>query len=217
MKLVAGLGNPGKQYEATRHNAGFMVVERLARSWGVSPRLEPSFEAMVAEARVGTEKVLLVQPVTFMNLSGRSVQKLLHFYKLTPDDLLVVYDDFAIELGQVRVRTTGSAGGHNGISSLIQCLGTQAFPRVRVGIGPMPPRWSTTDFVLAKFAREDQALLEEGLVKASEAVELALRSGFTEAMQRFNRTQTPEPPPKPTRLKPAAPSGGEAPEPGPVA
>ncbi len=191
MKVVVGLGNPGKQYEETRHNAGFMVVERLARSWGVEGKPESRFEAMVGEGRVGTEKVILVEPLTYMNLSGRAIQKVLHFYKLTPDDLLVVYDDFAIALGQVRVRTSGSAGGHNGISSIIQSLNTQSFPRIRVGVGPLPPGASTTKFVLDKFSKADGPLLEQGLDAAAGAVELAIRDGFTAAMQKYNQTQAP--------------------------
>ncbi|HEY9857431.1 MAG TPA: aminoacyl-tRNA hydrolase [Stenomitos sp.] len=191
MKVVVGLGNPGKQYEETRHNAGFMVVERLAREWGVEGKHESRFEAMVGEGRVGSEKVILVEPITYMNLSGRSVQKVLHFYKLTPDDLLVVYDDFAIALGQVRVRTSGSAGGHNGISSIIQSLNTQSFPRVRVGVGPLPPGASTTKFVLDKFSKAEAPLLEQGLEAAMGAVELAIKESFTSAMQKYNQTQAP--------------------------
>jgi PTH1 family peptidyl-tRNA hydrolase len=189
MKVIVGLGNPGPEYEHTRHNAGFMVVERLARELGVSGRNEGKFEAIVGEGRLGSEKVLLVQPLTFMNLSGRSLQKVLHFYKLTPDDLIVVYDDIAIDLGTVRVRTSGSAGGHNGLASINSCLGTQAFPRVRVGIGPMPPRYRLTDFVLGKFGASEQELLEQGISAGLEAVQVAVRDGFTAAMQRFNRTQ----------------------------
>lgn len=191
MKVVVGLGNPGKQYEETRHNAGYMVVERLAKAWGVDGKHESRFEAMVGEGRFGTEKVLLVEPLTYMNLSGRAIQKVLHFYKLTPDDLLVVYDDFAIALGQVRVRTSGSAGGHNGISSIIQSLNTQAFPRVRVGVGPLPPGSSTTKFVLDRFSKAEQPELEQGLEAACGAVELALKESFTAAMQKYNQTQAP--------------------------
>lgn len=202
MKVVVGLGNPGKQYEGTRHNAGFMVVERLSRAWGVKGKLDTRFEALVGEGHFGSEKVLLVEPLTFMNLSGRAVQKILHFYKLTPDDLLVVYDDFAIALGTVRIRTSGSAGGHNGLQSLVSCLATQAFPRIRVGIGPMPPRWAMTDFVLGKFSKEEGPDLERGLDQACEAVEVALKVSLQEAMQRFNRTQTPEPAAAPEQRAP---------------
>ena len=188
MKVIVGLGNPGKQYEETRHNAGFMVIERLAKAWGAEARLESKFEALVAEAHFGGQKVILVEPLTYMNLSGRAVQKILQFYKLTADDLLVVYDDFALPLGAIRIRIQGSAGGHNGISSIIQCLGTQIFSRLRVGVGPLPPRWSTKDFVLSRFAPSERDTLDQGLNDAVIAVETALTKGYSEAMNRFNAT-----------------------------
>ncbi|MNR80374.1 Peptidyl-tRNA hydrolase [compost metagenome] len=188
MKVIVGLGNPGKQYEETRHNAGFMVIERLAKAWGAEARLESKFEALVAEAHFGGQKVILVEPLTYMNLSGRAIQKVLQFYKLTPDDLLVVYDDFALPLGSIRIRIQGSAGGHNGISSIIQCLGTQIFARLRVGVGPLPPRWSTKDFVLSRFGPAERDDLDQGLNDAVIAVESALTKGYSEAMNRFNVT-----------------------------
>lgn len=188
MKVIVGLGNPGKQYEETRHNAGFMVIERLAKAWGAEARHEPKFEALVAEAHHAGQKVLLVEPLTFMNLSGRSIQKILQFYKLTADDLLVIYDDFALPLGSIRIRIQGSAGGHNGISSTIQCLGTPIFARIRVGVGPLPPRWSTKDFVLSRFGADERDTLDQGLNDAVIAVETALAKGYSEAMNRFNAT-----------------------------
>lgn len=188
MKIIVGLGNPGKQYEETRHNAGFMVIERLAKIWGAAPRHESKFEALVAEAHFGGQKVLLVQPMTYMNLSGRSIQKILQFYKRTADDLLVIYDDFALPLGSLRIRIQGSAGGHNGISSIIQCLGTQIFARLRVGVGPLPPKWSTKDFVLSRFAPGERDALDQALNDAVLAVETALSQGYSEAMNRFNAT-----------------------------
>lgn len=188
MKVIVGLGNPGKQYEETRHNAGFMVIERLAKAWGAQARLESKFEALVAETHFAGQKVLLVEPLTYMNLSGRSVQKILQFYKLTADDLLVIYDDFALPLGSIRIRIQGSAGGHNGISSLIQCLGTPIFARLRVGVGPLPPRWSTKDFVLSRFGADERDALDQGLNDAVIAVESALSKGYSETMNRFNAT-----------------------------
>ncbi len=188
MKVIVGLGNPGKQYEETRHNAGFMVVERLAKAWGAEPRLESKFEALVAETHHAGQKVLLVQPLTYMNLSGRSIQKILQFYKLTVEDVLVVYDDFALPLGSIRIRIQGSAGGHNGISSIIQCLGTPIFARLRVGVGPLPPRWSTKDFVLSRFGPDERDALDQGLNEAVIAVESVLGKGYSEAMNRFNAT-----------------------------
>lgn len=186
MKLLVGLGNPGKEYAGTRHNAGFMVVERLAREWGVTGRPESKFQAVVGEGRLNGEKILVAQPTTFMNLSGEAVSKLLSWYKLTAQDVLVVYDDFALPLGQVRVRPDGSAGGHNGITSLIRHLGTQRFDRVKVGIGPVPPGWKTADFVLGRFAPGEQTLLEQGLSRASEACICALCHGVEKAMLEYN-------------------------------
>jgi PTH1 family peptidyl-tRNA hydrolase len=188
MKVIVGLGNPGKQYEETRHNAGFMVIEHLAKAWGAEARHEPKFEALVAEAHHAGQKILLVEPLTFMNLSGRSIQKILQFYKLTADDLLVIYDDFALPLGSIRIRIQGSAGGHNGISSTIQSLGTPIFARIRVGVGPLPPRWSTKDFVLSRFGSDEREALDQGLNDAVIAVETAMSKGYSEAMNRFNAT-----------------------------
>lgn len=187
MKLVVGLGNPGSQYSGTRHNAGFMVIERLARDLGVNARQETKLQAMVAEARLDGDKLILVQPTTFMNLSGEAVAKLLNWYKLTPKDLVVVYDDFALPLGQLRVRPEGSAGGHNGISSLIQHLGGKAaFDRVRVGIGPVPPGWKTADFVLGRFSPDERKLLDDTIPRAVEATLCVFRHGVERAMQVYN-------------------------------
>lgn len=186
MKLVVGLGNPGSQYTHTRHNAGFMVVERLAREWGASARPEPKLQAVVGEGRLDGEKIILAQPTTFMNLSGEAVSKLLNWYKLGLAELVVVYDDFALPLGSVRVRPDGSAGGHNGISSILRHTSTQQFARVRVGIGPVPPGWKTPDFVLGRFKGEEQKALETGLMAADEAVVCVLRHGVDKAMAAYN-------------------------------
>lgn len=186
MKLVVGLGNPGSQYVHTRHNAGFMVVEKLASEWGVTLKPESKFQALVGEGRLNGEKVILAEPTTYMNLSGEAVSKLLSWYKLTAKDLVIVYDDFAIPLGSVRVRPDGSAGGHNGISSLIQHLKSPVFDRVRVGIGPLPPGWKTPDFVLGRFASGEQTQLAEGLLRSAEATVCVLRHGVDKAMQDYN-------------------------------
>jgi PTH1 family peptidyl-tRNA hydrolase len=186
MKLVVGLGNPGPQYSGTRHNAGFMVVEHLARALGSNGRQESRLQALVAEARLDGDKVVLAQPLTFMNLSGEAVSKLLNWYKLTPKDLVVVYDDFAIPFGQLRVRPDGSAGGHNGISSLIQHFGKPFFDRVRVGIGPLPPGWKTPDFVLGRFSPEERKTLDESITRAADATLCVVRHGVERAMQDYN-------------------------------
>ena len=186
MKLLVGLGNPGAQYANTRHNAGFMVLERLAAEWGQGFKPESKLQSLVAEARVDGEKVILAMPQTYMNLSGQAVARLLHWYKLTPKDMIVVYDDFAIPLGAVRVRPEGSAGGHNGISSIIQHTGGPKFDRVRVGIGPVPPGWKTPDFVLGRFAPGEKAALEKGLELSAEATVCVMRHGVEQAMQTYN-------------------------------
>lgn len=187
MKLVVGLGNPGRDYEGTRHNVGFMVVERLAREWGLSGKPAPRFNAVMAEGQFAGGKVILAQPTTFMNESGRSVRALTDFYKVSADDLLVVYDDLAIPLGAVRLRLAGSAGGHNGVASVIACLGTQQFPRLRVGVGPLPPGWSMVNFVLGRFGVDEATERDQGLSRAIEAIRLGMQRGWDEAMNQFNR------------------------------
>jgi len=189
--VLAGLGNPGQEYARTRHNAGFMVVESIASDIGAEWKLETRFEARVAEGRLGGDRLILVEPLTYMNLSGRAVQKVLGYHKVTPERLLVVYDDLAIPLGDVRVRATGSAGGHNGISSMIQCLASQAFGRVRVGIGPLPSGRRMNDFVLGAFTTTERDDLARGLDQAAHACRTILERGFDAAMQDFNRTVKP--------------------------
>ena len=186
MKLVVGLGNPGPKYEATRHNAGFMVVQKLARELGASGKPQSKLQAVVGEGRLDGAKIILAQPTTYMNLSGEAVSKLLHWYKLTPKDLIVVYDDFAIPLGAVRVRPDGSAGGHNGISSLLQHLKTPLWDRVRVGIGPLPPGWRMPDFVLGRFGPDERPVLDRGVELGGEAVLSVARHGVEQAMQTYN-------------------------------
>ena len=186
MKLIVGLGNPGPKYTGTRHNAGFMVISRLAKEWNVTAKLETKLQAMVGEGRLDGEKVILAEPVTYMNLSGESVAKLLNWYKLTPADLIVVYDEIAIPLGTIRVRPDGSAAGHNGIKSIIQHTGTQAWDRVRVGVGPLPPNWKMADFVLSKFAPGERDALEQALVVAAEATVCVARHGAEKAMAAYN-------------------------------
>lgn len=187
MKLVVGLGNPGPQYSGTRHNAGFMVIERMARELGASARQETKLQAMVAEARDGSDKLILAQPTTYMNLSGEAIAKLLNWYKLTAKDLVVVYDDFALPFGQLRVRPDGSAGGHNGIKSTIQHLGGKPlFDRVRVGIGPVPPGWQVTNFVLGQFGPDEKKGLDDLLSRSVEATLCVVRHGVERAMQDYN-------------------------------
>lgn len=185
--LVVGLGNPGAQYEATRHNVGWLGLDALAKRWGASPfREEGRFKAALSQARHKGEVVWLVKPLTYMNLSGEAVQKIAAFYKATPEQIIVVYDDFAIPFGHLRLRADGSAGGHNGIKSLTACLGTMNYPRVRMGIGPIPPRWDAVNFVLGGWSEAEQAFMPKFALRAAEACEAVLQLGLEKAGARYN-------------------------------
>jgi PTH1 family peptidyl-tRNA hydrolase len=179
-RMVVGLGNPGRKYDGTRHNVGFMVLDRLAAPEGFESR--PRFQAHTAKLTGGE---WLVKPQTFMNLSGHSVAKLLAFHRWQPEQVLVVYDDVALPLGRLRFREKGSAGGHNGIKSLIERLGTDAFPRLKVGIGEAGDG-AMTDHVLGRFSEAESEVLENTLASAVAAVQLALSQGFASAANRFN-------------------------------
>lgn len=185
MKMIVGLGNPGKKYEETRHNVGFELIGELAKRWQADGYRE-KHQAHIAEAVHAGEKVLLVAPQTFMNLSGVSVRMASDFYKLAVDDLLVVCDDFQLPLGSIRMRAKGSAGGQNGLDNILQQMGTQEVPRLRIGIGPVPDRWSTVDFVLGKFNRDERQLADETICKAADAAECWVADGTTAAMNKYN-------------------------------
>jgi PTH1 family peptidyl-tRNA hydrolase len=189
--LVVGLGNPGDEYEATRHNAGYMLVERLAGSWGVELRGR-LFKARTALARRGGDEVLLLQPKTFMNRSGSSVRAALAGKGLPPERLVVVYDDLDIRLGEIRVRKQGRAGTHKGMLSIAAEIGTDAFPRVRIGIGPCPAGRDAADYVLEAFKRAERRELDDSLAAAAEAVEMILDGRIETAMTRFNKRQAAE-------------------------
>ena len=184
VKLVVGLGNPGTRYARTRHNVGFMVLDRLARRANtvVAKR---QCGALVAVANLAGERACLAKPQGYMNLSGEAVACLVRFYRLTSSDLLVIYDDRDLPLGRIRLRDRGSAGGHRGMESIIAALGTSDFPRLRIGIG-RPPELEAVEHVLGQFGREEQPIIEEALDRAVEAVEYAFREGLTAAMNRFN-------------------------------
>ena len=186
MWLVVGLGNPGATYARSRHNAGFMLVERLARAWGAHFR-EKKSRLRVAEARCGGEPVLLAQPLTYMNLSGHAVRALVASRRVAPERLLVVYDDLDIPLGGIRVRPQGSAGTHKGMQSIVREIGTAEFPRLRIGIGPLPEGRDAAAYVLRRFRRDERELLERGLASAAEAVDMILAGGLEKAMTAFNR------------------------------
>lgn len=185
MYLIVGLGNPGKEYEGTRHNVGFEVMDVLADSLFASVE-EKKFKGFYGKAVAGGEKAILLKPQTYMNLSGESVRAAADFYKIEPSHIIVVYDDISLEPGQLRIRTKGSAGGHNGIKNIIAHLGTQEFPRVKVGVGNKPPRMDLADYVLSRFSREEQGTMKEAYKEAAQAVEYMIREGAAAAMNRFN-------------------------------
>jgi len=185
VKLVVGLGNPGPQYRDTRHNVGFVVADELARRWHVDGWREQQ-KALVAKVRVGAEAVLLAKPMTFMNLSGESVAGLSNFYKVEPADVLVVVDEVALPLGRLRARREGSAGGHNGLKSIIQYLGTPAFPRLRIGVGRGDTRRELVDHVLGRFAPDERDEVEAAVLRAAEAAETFVSDGIERVMSVFN-------------------------------
>lgn len=189
MWAIIGLGNPGRRYARTRHNVGRVFVGRLAVEWGVEFRKKKRARARVAETQRERERLVLVQPTTYMNESGLAVRDILQGYRLEPRQMLLVFDDLDIPLGQIRVRQEGSAGSHNGVRSVIEVLGTEAFPRLRVGIGPLADRKQAVSFVLSPFEPEELAGLEEGLRKARQALTLILEGEIERAMAMFNQKE----------------------------
>ncbi|WP_434310750.1 aminoacyl-tRNA hydrolase [Hominifimenecus sp. rT4P-3] len=185
MKLIVGLGNPAAKYEGTRHNIGFSVIDRLAEAHGIRVNTNRQ-KGLCGTGILAGEKVMLVKPLTFMNLSGECIRPLMDYYKLEPSELLVIYDDISLEPGQIRIRAKGSAGGHNGIKSILAHLGTQEFPRIKVGVGGKPEQMDLADYVLGHFNREEQAAMAEAVKLAAEAAEVILTDGIKEAMNRFN-------------------------------
>ena len=184
--LVVGLGNPGDQYENTRHNAGFQVIDALADR-GNFPVQRLKFHALTNTATVGGQGVLVMKPVTYMNLSGQAVGEAARFYKISPDHVLVISDDVDLPLGKLRIRKGGSAGGHNGLKSIIQHLGTDQFPRLKVGVGGKPhPDYDMADWVLGKLQGEDKKIMDDAAVRAAQAVECLLSQGIYWAMNQFN-------------------------------
>ena len=188
MKLIVGLGNPGRDYAGTRHNIGFEAIRKLAYDHTIEIN-RAKFRAHFGEGRIGAEKVILAMPQTFMNLSGEAVRDIMAFYKLSQEDLIVIYDDVSLVPGQIRVRETGSAGGHNGVKNLLYHLETDEFLRVRVGIGEKPSGWDLADYVLSKFRPNEMDDIISGITLATEAVECILSQGVKAAMNRYNKKQ----------------------------
>lgn len=184
MKLIVGLGNPGKEYEKTRHNTGFMVMDRLAETFQVSINVK-KFKGEYVKFKYRGEDVILLKPMTYMNNSGESVIQVMNYFKMDVEDLLVIYDDMDMPTGKLRLRQSGSAGGHNGIKSIIAHVRTQNFKRIRVGIDKHP-QIPVVDYVLGRFSKEEQPLIDEGIDHAVKAVEMMLDKDFVAAMNAFN-------------------------------
>jgi aminoacyl-tRNA hydrolase len=185
MYIIVGLGNPGKKYEHTRHNAGFDVLDIMAEEYDIKID-KIKHKALIGEGRIGSEKVVLVKPQTYMNLSGESVQSVFQFYKVDMDHLIVVYDDIDLDIGKLRIRKKGSAGSHNGMKSIIKCLGSQDFPRIRVGVSKPEPNRDLADFVLSRVPKDQSDDMRSGLEKAVKTVEEIIRTDIDMAMNKYN-------------------------------
>ena len=186
MKIIIGLGNPGAKYAGTRHNMGFAVIDELAERHGI--RVDsPRHKGLCGSGMIGGQKVLLVKPQTFMNNSGECARPVMDYYHLAPEEVLVIVDDIALDVGRIRVRGKGSTGGHNGLKSLIQYLGSGDFPRVRLGVGAKPPQMDLADYVLGHFPTVDLAAVRESVKTAADAAELWAAEGTEAAMNRFNK------------------------------
>lgn len=192
MYIIAGLGNPTMQYEGTRHNAGFDVIDALADKYNISVDGRKN-RAYIGKGIIEGQKVLLVKPQTYMNLSGESIGGLVDYFKIDEEqELIVIYDDISLPPGQIRIRKKGSAGGHNGIKNIIAHLGTQVFPRIKVGVGEKPKKYDLADYVLSHFTKAEREEMEEGYQKAIQAVEKILAGEMEAAMNEFNRKVKPK-------------------------
>lgn len=185
MKIIVGLGNPGSEYERTRHNTGFMVVDRLASKHNIEIKKEKS-KVLFGTGEINGEKVMIVKPQTFMNLSGEAVRGIMDFYKESIENLLIIFDDIDLELGNIRIKERGSAGTHNGMKSIVQNLGTMDFRRVKVGIGKPKPNIDLVSHVLGKFSDEEYKILTESIDKAVDATEIIISGNVSKAMNLYN-------------------------------
>lgn len=187
MYIIVGLGNPDRQYQATRHNIGFDAITRICDETGISLDMK-KHRALCGKGMIDGQKVLLAQPLTYMNLSGECIRELVDYYKIDPEEeLIVIYDDISLEVGQLRIRKKGSAGGHNGIKNIIAMLGTQNFQRIKMGVGDKPKNWDLIDWVLGRFPAEEEPAVREMLKEAYLAVQVMLKEGPEAAMNQFNK------------------------------
>ena len=185
MYIIAGLGNPGEKYDNTRHNAGFLTIDALADRYGIDVR-EKAHKALIGKGVIEGQKVILAKPQTYMKLSGESIRALVDYYKVTQEELVIIFDDISLEPGQLRIRKKGSAGGHNGLKSIIAHLGPQEFTRIKVGVGEKPPRMDLADYVLGRFAKEEQDTMKEAFETAAKAAVAIMTEGADAAMNQYN-------------------------------
>ena len=185
MKIIVGLGNPEKKYDGTRHNIGFAVLDRIADKYNISMDIK-KHKGLCGKGIIEGEKVVLVKPMTYMNLSGECVREVADFYKADPQDILVIFDDISLEPGKIRIRAKGSAGGHNGIKSIIAHLGSEQFARIKCGIGEKPKGYDLADYVLGHFSKDELEIIDSGIQRAQEACACILTQGIDAAMNKFN-------------------------------
>ena len=192
MFIIAGLANPTKEYEGTRHNVGFDVIDRLSEKYNIAVDTK-KHRALIGKGMIAGQKVILAKPQTYMNLSGESIRSLLDYYKVDEEhELLVIYDDVSLGVGQLRIRAKGSAGGHNGIKNIIAHLGGQVFPRIKIGVGEKPPKYDLADYVLGHFSKAEKVLMDEGYDNAVRAVEMIVSGDIEGAMNEYNRKKKEE-------------------------
>ena len=185
MKIIVGLGNPTREYEGTRHNVGFSVIYNISDAYNIKVDTK-KHKALIGKGVIEGQKVILAMPMTYMNLSGESVRELMDYYKCDLEDLIVIYDDISLDVGKLRIRGKGSAGGHNGIKNIISHLGTQEFTRIKVGVGEKPKHMDLADYVLGRFSKDEQPLIREAADKAKQAVATIITQGIDVAMNKFN-------------------------------
>lgn len=185
MYVIVGLGNPDKKYDMTRHNMGFRIIDALADKYNITVG-EQKFKGLLGKGTIEGEKVILVKPLTFMNLSGECVRPVCDYFKVDTEDCIILFDDISLDPGKLRIRKKGSAGGHNGIKSIIAHLGTEGFPRLKFGVGDKPKHMDLADFVLGRFSKEEEVQVTEGIEKAIEAVTCMVTEGYDAAMNKYN-------------------------------
>ena len=211
MYIIIGLGNPTEKYQATRHNVGWDAITRISDDYQI-PLNQKSHKALCGSGYIEGEKVILAQPLTYMNLSGESVRSLVDFYKVSSEDIIIIYDDVSLDVGQLRIRKKGSAGGHNGIKSIISHLGTDVFPRIKVGVGEKPKEWDLADYVLSRFKGEEEAIIRRALKDTSDACRMIITDGMGSAMNQYNKKKTDEADNKNSKAKKAKDKDNKKPD-----